>query len=268
MAPHPLELNLWALNRDVARYPGATVHDDPDLLWYAAPTTNSWLNGASRCTLGSDADERVSEAVEVWQQLGMSAMWHETPSTEPAGLGSILARHGFIPSVDPGMALVLDRTLERQPAELTIEPVTDEAGVLAWVNTFDLAFGTTPRGEAHPWLRAFAALYLGDQSPGRLFVGRVDGEAVATSLAFLGGGAVGIYGVGCVPDRRGHGYGGALTVACERWGRDQGAGLAVLEASELGFPVYRRLGFETLFETTTWIRRPLTPSPAIPGRAQ
>jgi len=251
---HPLELNLWSLNRDFARIPGAIVHDDPDLLWYCVPATNSWLNGASRCDLGADAEAVIRKAVKVWHELGVAAMWHQTPTSSPSGLAEILARVGFTPDVQPGMAMALDRRLEDPPPDLVIGAVSDEAGVLEWVNTFDLAIGVEPRGDRHPWLAAFAALYLGDAAPGRLIVGHVDGVAVATSLAFVGAGAVGIYGVGTIPERRGRGYGGALTVAGVEWGRSRGASLAVLEATGLGLPVYRRLGFATVFETTSWIR--------------
>ena len=62
-AAHHLESNLWAMQRDFARIPGTTVHDDPDLLWYTTPGSNSWLNGASRCDLGSNAGERISQVV-------------------------------------------------------------------------------------------------------------------------------------------------------------------------------------------------------------
>jgi GNAT superfamily N-acetyltransferase len=252
--PHPLEVNLWAMQRDFARFPGTVVHDDPGLLWYSTPGTNSWLNGASRCELEDNAHEVITRVVAVWQGLGMAAMWHQTPSSEPEDLGDHLARHGFEPEKEPGMVLTLDRQLAAPPPELVISTVVDKAGVFEWVNTFDPAFGVEPRGESHPWLHAFTALYLGDSSPGRLFVGRVDGMTVATSLAFAGGGAVGVYGVGTVPDCRGRGYGGAMTVAAAEWGRELGMGTAVLAATEAGYPVYDRLGFRSVFETTAWIR--------------
>ncbi len=254
MPPHPLESNLWAMNRDFARIPGATVHDDANLLWYAVPATNSWLNGASRCNLGEDVDAVVGELVEIWRRGGTAVMWHQTPSSQSPGLAAALEGHGFKPRAVPGMALNLDAKLEDPPPDLAIEAVTDRAGVEEWGNTFDRALGVEPRGERHPWLNAFTALYLDEASPGRLFVGRVEGTAVATSLAFVGGGAVGIYGVGTVPAFRGRGYGGALTVRCLEWGRSRDATVAVLESTDLGFPVYERLGFRTVFPTTSWVR--------------
>lgn len=127
--------------------------------------------------------------------------------------------------------------------------------MLEWTNTFDVAFGIKPRGTDHPWLTPFEALYVDDSSPGALLIGRVDGVPVATALAFSGGGAVGLYGIGTVPDRRNRGYGAALTLAAMEWGRARGERLAVLEATSAGFPVYERLGFRTVFETTSWVRQ-------------
>jgi GNAT superfamily N-acetyltransferase len=254
--PHPLEENLWAVNRDFARVPGAVVHDDPDLLWFTCPGRDSWLNGASRCTLGDDAEAAVGRVITAWDDLGAAAIWHQTPSSTPTELPAILARNGFEAGIDPGMTLRLDRPFAPAPPELTIEAVVDRDRVLDWVNTFDNAFGGNPRGLSHPWLEPFAALYLEPDSAGRLFTGWVEGIPVTTALAFVGGGAVGIYGVGTIPEQRGRGYGSAVTIAGIEWGRRNGADLAVLEATEAGLPVYRRLGFETVFETTTWFRRP------------
>ena len=254
MTPHPLESNIWAMHRDFGRIPGASVHDDPDLLWYELPGSNSWLNGASRCDLGENGDEVIDRAVAAWERLGVAAVWHQTPSSQPAGLPDLLRRHGFEPRLRPGMAVELDRPYESQPSGLVIKTVRDRDGLLEWTNTFDIAFEIEPRGIKHPWLAAFAALYVAESSPGVLLVGHVSGVPVATALAFSGGGAVGLYGIGTVPDRRGRGYGAALTLAAMEWGRARGERLAVLQATSAGFPVYERLGFRTVFETTSWIR--------------
>jgi GNAT superfamily N-acetyltransferase len=249
-----IESNLWAMQRDFARVPGATVHDDPDLLWYTTPGSNSWLNGASRCDLGRDANERIGQVVAAADEIAMSLMWHQTPSSWPADLGMRLAQQGFEPTPEPGMAMRLDRPPDDAPRELIITEITSPAGVFEWAQAFDMAFGGDPRGDLHPWLKPFAALYLADQSAGRLLIGHVDGVAVATSLAFFAEGSVGLYGVGTVPARRGHGYGAALSAAGVEWGRRRGAKVAVLASTAEGFSVYQRLGFRTVCDTTSWFR--------------
>jgi GNAT superfamily N-acetyltransferase len=155
------------------------------------------------------------------------------------------------------MSMALDCPLEPPPANLVVSPVDGEAGVLEWVNTFDVAFRGVPRGRDHPWLRPFGALYTGTEALGRLFIGRVGDEPVATSLAFVAEGAVGLYGIGTVPDKRGNGYGGALTLAGARWGLQRGADVAVLASSDMGYPVYERLGFRVDCEAIAWVRDPV-----------
>jgi len=244
------------MHRDFARLPQATVHDDVDLLWYTTPGSNSWLNGASRCDLAADATERIGSLVATADELDVALMWHQTPTSLPRHLPQMLSDCGFEPSLEPGMSVSLARAPAPPPAELTISAVTEQAGVLEWVNTFDVAFGGEPRGMDHPWLTAFGRLYTVHHPPGRLLTGLVHGVAVGTALAFTSGGVVGLYGIGVVPEQRGHGYGAAMTVAAMEWGRHEGANLAVLEASVDGFPVYEQLGFQTTCETTAWLRAP------------
>ncbi len=93
---------------------------------------------------------------------------------------------------------------------------------------------------------AYERLVLGDEPEMRYFAGRVDGRMVATSALYTGTGLAGIYAVGTAPDERGRGYGGALTAAALLEGRRLGYETAALLSSEMGFPVYRRLGFETV----------------------
>jgi hypothetical protein len=72
------------MHRDFGRIPGAEVHETPDLLWYTVPSVNSWLNGASRCSL----DPAAADCMLVANRL--------PPGGQTTGLG------------DPGWQLALD----------------------------------------------------------------------------------------------------------------------------------------------------------------
>jgi GNAT superfamily N-acetyltransferase len=77
-------------------------------------------------------------------------------------------------------------------------------------------------------------------------LGRVDGAAVAASGVFAEGRTAGVYNVATVPDRRGKGVGAAVTAAAARHGATTaGCTRAILQASEAGEPVYRRMGYAT-----------------------
>ena len=71
----------------------------------------------------------------------------------------------------------------------------------------------------------------------------IDGVAVAAAALFVGAGVAGIYNVCTVPEARGRGIAGAVTAAALDEGAARGCRLAVLGSSEMGYPVYRRLGF-------------------------
>lgn len=94
--------------------------------------------------------------------------------------------------------------------------------------------------------------------PMRFFVGYEGEKPVACSAACIGERELGIYSVATLPDRRGKGYGRALTVAALASARHLPA---VLEASNLGVSIYRSLGFVQIGVFTLWYkpRSPVRP---------
>ncbi len=76
-------------------------------------------------------------------------------------------------------------------------------------------------------------------------LGLLDGRPVATSAAFVDGDTIGVYNVAVPEAERRKGLGEALTAAAARAGADAGATRSILQASQLGAPVYRRMGYET-----------------------
>ncbi|HEU4782525.1 MAG TPA: GNAT family N-acetyltransferase [Ktedonobacterales bacterium] len=87
--------------------------------------------------------------------------------------------------------------------------------------------------------------------PLRFFVGYEDDQPVSCAMACIGEREVGIYAVATLPDRRGKGYGDALTRAALAAAPHLPA---VLEASELGQPIYGRMGFQVVSEYTLWYK--------------
>ncbi len=89
----------------------------------------------------------------------------------------------------------------------------------------------------------------------RAFVGLVDGAPVATSIAVRTAATVGIYSVGTAPPARGRGIGTAMTWHLLR-DADPGWRLAVLQASDMGRPVYERMGFRLVRELDEFMGPP------------
>lgn len=80
----------------------------------------------------------------------------------------------------------------------------------------------------------------------RVYAGLVDGRAVSTGMAIALQDTVGVFNVATVPEFRGRGYGGAVTARLVADGFAAGASLACLQSSAEGYPMYERLGFETI----------------------
>jgi GNAT superfamily N-acetyltransferase len=83
----------------------------------------------------------------------------------------------------------------------------------------------------------------------RAFVGILEGRPIATSISIRTGTTVGVYSVATAPTVRGRGIGTAMTwhVLADA---DPGWEVAVLQASEMGQPVYERMGFKLVREFT------------------
>lgn len=72
-----------------------------------------------------------------------------------------------------------------------------------------------------------------------------DDEPLATSIALMTGECGGLYWIGTRPNAQHLGLGALVTVESANLAFEAGAKVVTLQASRLGEPVYRRLGFET-----------------------
>jgi len=79
------------------------------------------------------------------------------------------------------------------------------------------------------------------------YVGYVGGEPVSTAATVVGGGAVGIYNVATLPERRRAGYGEAvMRHALEQARREHGVARTILQSTPQGFDLYRSMGYQTV----------------------
>jgi hypothetical protein len=171
-----------------------------------------------------------------------------------------LAPAGWRASGDrtPGMTLAVPGAVPPPPAGLAIR-VVDAPNLL--VGYRETAF----RGFGYPVAVAprFMNERLFDLPQVRLFAGLIGDTVVATSMLVASGAVAGIYWVATLEGHRGRGYGEALTWAAVAGGREFGCRIASLQASQLGRPVYARMGFAHVLD----YEHLLPPEPAgEPGR--
>jgi hypothetical protein len=132
------------------------------------------------------------------------------------------------------------------PSELELVHVTTPAEVFEFELVSVRGFGgeedAIEPGTFHP------PSILDDEAM-HMFIGRVDGRAVAAAMGYVLADVVGVFGVATVASARRRGYGTALTRAAML--TDTGLP-SILAPSEEGASLYRRLGFEPVGALSIW----------------
>jgi GNAT superfamily N-acetyltransferase len=89
----------------------------------------------------------------------------------------------------------------------------------------------------------------------------VDGQAVAGGSVWITGRTAGLYNISTLEAGRGRGLGHAVTAELMNLARERGCTHAVLHASEMGRPVYERLGFVEVCRVPQFVWMPTGPDP-------
>ncbi|WP_019587647.1 hypothetical protein [Deinococcus apachensis] len=231
------------------RDPGVVVEQDTDLLlavsFAPAPDLNLVYGGYT----GPDAGQRLTITLARLRAWNVPFLWLVPPAA--ADLSAKLAAHGLPRVADlPIMTLDLARL---NPADarvegLTLRRVTTEEDLRAWVAVSAEAFHFNEE-TAQKLIALGRDPVLGPDSRAHLYLGLLDGEPVSTALNIHGEEIVGMWCIGTLELARRRGIGAAMTTGPLLEAREAGYAAAMLGATELGFPVYSRLGWEVRYST-------------------
>ena len=209
----------------VERFEGATVG-----LFPAGPERGIYNNTVLERGLGRSRVARAVDAVaRAYADAGVErhAVWaHET---DRAALDELAGRGLRVDTWTRCMAMPLD--------ELAVERPRIELGPSEW-------------GEHLRFLRAEGVpegLLEGvEEGTFHVLVARLDGENVATAIAYDHDGDCGIFNTGTFPRARRRGLGTALTALHLHNARERGCETASLQATEIAQGVYGGVGFRDL----------------------
>jgi ribosomal protein S18 acetylase RimI-like enzyme len=245
-----IEANLYEFLGTARQWPRAKVYSSPELEWFITGDRFSLFNSLYRTRLTAKTVETAIQAANArgWQR-GISMLWWTGPASTPADLGARLEQYGFQKDIESGMAADLQAWQDKppDPTGLTIELVQDPETLKTWCQTLVTGFDF-PVDAVSGFLEWLSPISLAANPRLYNYLGRLNGEAVATSSVFYGAGVAGIYNIATRPDARRRGIGLAMTRTALRAGHAAGYRAATLQATEMGAPVYRKLGFKACCE--------------------
>ena len=156
----------------------------------------------------------------------------------------------------PAMVVAADELRDRGTTGLRIVRARERADLDRALAVMAAGFGV-PAALVQPLFQPAVA-----ELPGiSVYLAWVEDDPVSTAVSSLGPGGVGIFNVATPPHLRGRGYGAAVTARAAEDGFAAHAELAWLQASPLGEPVYRRMGFRQV-DTHLLLTRPRSTEPA------
>jgi ribosomal protein S18 acetylase RimI-like enzyme len=243
-------LNLVDSSRQLFELdPGAQIEVGAGWVFGAGRASHPVIsNAAFRVDDELDPNELLGRAREffaardhgfaVWARSGVAADLDLIEAAEAAGLRAVYEMPEMV--------------LDERPTELP-----PPAGV-------ELRRVETP-ADAEDYWRVAADAYLSNGFPPEVFayyesqdglaadnvvafLARRDDEPIGIAMTIVNNGVAGIYWVGVADGARGMGLGRTVTAAAVDAGFDLGAELASLQASPMGKGLYRKMGFETIFD--------------------
>jgi ribosomal protein S18 acetylase RimI-like enzyme len=238
-------------NREIARLfagaPGVEVDLAGDVGWFISGVPYPLFNMVLKTDLQTDrVDEMITDTLARFQRRNLPFLWIVDPSSRPHDLGERLKVAGLRHGGDsPGMAVNLDSLSfdSAVPPDLTIHAVREKEDLSSWCDVVAQSFQMPgfARDALFDFMARLSRLGFPDIEN---YVAKREGEVAAVSTVVYAHGVAGIYNVGTRPDMRRRGYGMAITLATLLEARNAGYRVGVLQSSEMGLNIYKRVGFE------------------------
>jgi GNAT acetyltransferase-like protein len=224
-----------------------------------------WVFGAGRAThpVISNAAFRVADDLEPGELLERAraffgardrgfAVWTRAGTPEDVDLIAAVEEAGLQP-VYQMPEMVLNRRAEghQPPAGVKIAQVESQADAADY---WRVATGAYASLGFPPEIFAFYESNQGLAADNvAAFLAHLDGKPVSIAMTIVSHRVAGIYWVGSTEEARGRGLGWTITAAAVNAGLDMDAEIASLQASPMGESLYRRMGFETVFDYRLWL---------------
>ena len=238
-----------SMRRLAAQMDRGEVRERGGILIAATGLPVAMLNNAFVTRPLADAATLVSEAVDFFDSRHLPFLVRVRESVDEQSERAAEAIGLQHRDLVPGMALHPLPDALPEHARLEIRRVVDMDSLVQYAEVLAAGFGMPPKLG-----RAFAAPGLLALPGVSFYTGFVDREPVATSALFMSNRVAGVYNVATLDAYRRRGFGQAMTWHAVEDGMEADCLIASLQASDMGRPVYERMGFRTVCKYKTYVR--------------
>ncbi|PKL38468.1 MAG: hypothetical protein CVV44_11320 [Spirochaetae bacterium HGW-Spirochaetae-1] len=247
-----IEENLFEYIRLFAKNGVNDFHEDKEVLRFISDINIPSMQSNSIYKLhfneNQNIDSALSLALKPFRDGKKPLFLTAGPSSNFAEIAPYLKKQGLMHAqTQRGMAMDLDSFNKELslPRELTVKEVATTEELRQWLRIYTDGFDYSSK-LADFIFNNYGEIFLGTKKPARHYIAYYKGKPVATSSLFVTGNVAGLYNIVAVPEARHRGFGEALTLIPLIEAKKQGCVLAILQATDMGAGVYRKLGFEEL----------------------
>ncbi len=254
-----MEANYTAYYIYFSRLPYLELRQSPALTLIMSKDIALWNVVIQTHLASQNVTPTIEATLTLFDSLNLPLIWHILPSTQPSNLEYSLEEQGFLLfEEDPHMVIeprVHALHLPNIPG-FTIERVTDAASFARWHKATVAGFFPHTPSLGQIYFDAYTLLGFDPQGPFLHYVGYMNGEPVTSSTLLFTEGMAGVYDVSTIPSARGKGFGTAITLAPLLEAQARGYRYVCLQATQMGLPIYQRLGFTEQYRERKYLWRP------------
>jgi|GEM_PF-2104665 len=233
-------LELGRLNKD-------EVLDIPEIKYIF---TKNWQSRIFMTNFSElNASKNIIHVISRIKELKIPVLWFVTPMSRPKNLKKILKDHGFTYQNNwRAMAIDLKTVSERfnVPEGMTIKEVLNLEDLKIWTDVLVKSFEFPIIVESYKKYFINAGL---ENLNFHYYLGLFNDKPVSSSVLFKGDRAAGIFYIGTIPKARGKGLAKTMVYYILNKARNEGYDISILQASEMGYPLYKKVGFKEYYTT-------------------
>lgn len=191
--------------------------------------------------LPNTVDSAIRSICQLYGEKDVPFSWWVGPYSKPDDLTDHLERHGFV-NTESNIAMYFD--LDEWDGVINPLPELDIIQAKDEKTLRDFALVLANDKKAFTQYFSWIAAVLSGDDPIEYYVGYVNGTPVVRGLSCYFAQVAGLHWLSTADNERKKGYGAAMQYHRLKRAKELGYHIAVLQASEQGYSLYRKLGYK------------------------